>query len=468
MDELDICYLTAIALRERYRRRELSPVEVTEAVLDRIVRHDPELKAFVTVTPEEAMRAAQAAEQAYATGGAGRLAGIPISIKDLTPTKEIRTTLGSLIYQDWVPDGDAPFVERVRAAGAVLLGKTNTPEFGWKADSTSRVIGSTQNPWLRGRTAGGSSGGAAAAVAAGLGPLAQGSDGGGSIRIPAAFCGIFGLKPTAGTIAFYPPSRAEPLSHMGPMARTVRDAALLLTVTAGIDYRDRQTFPSTDDYLAACEGSIAGLRIAWVENLGHVRIDPEVLAITRAAAARFSELGCQVEEARPTFPDPTDAVDTILAVSQAGAHRDDFDQVRELIDPGRLPLIECGFRWSALELLAAHQHRHACYLAVQEFLQKYDLLLTPVVPVSAFPAGQHHPEVSGGEPVRTYLSWLPQTSMFNLTGNPAASLPCGFDRLGLPVGLQVIGRWRDDATLLRACAAFEELAPWSAYRPPLD
>ncbi len=236
----DIWYLSALELRERYRRRDLSPVEVTEAVLRRIETLNPRFTAFITVTPELAIEQARSAERAYVPGGApGPLAGLPISIKDLTPTKGIRTTRGSLIDPGWVPDEDPPFVERVYAAGAVMLGKTNTPEFGWKADSGNRLVGPTHNPWAHGKTAGGSSGGAAAAVALGMGPLAPGSDGGGSIRIPASFCGIFGHKPSFGLVPLYPASPFGDLSHIGPMTRTVRDAALLLNVTAGGDPRLR-------------------------------------------------------------------------------------------------------------------------------------------------------------------------------------------------------------------------------------
>lgn len=463
----ELCFLSAIELRERYRRRELSPVEVTQAVLSRIERLNPRLTAFITVTPELALAQARAAEAAYAPGNTpGPLAGIPISIKDLTPTKGIRTTRGSLLYADWIPDEDPPFVERVYAAGAVMIGKTNTPEFGWKGDSGNRLVGPTHNPWRHGRTAGGSSGGAGAAVAAGLGPLAQGSDGAGSIRIPSSFCGIFGLKPSFGLVPQYPASVMGDLSHLGPMTRTVRDAALLLMVTAGADARDRLSWSSGIDYLAALDTvNLRGLRVAWSADLGYAPVEPVVRDTAAAAARRFAELGCQVEEAHPGLPDPWDIVDLIWASSSAGQHRDNLDQVRDRLDPGRLTVIERGLTIRGVDLAEARIRREDYYQGVRRFMERYDLLLTPTLPCTAFPAGADHPETIAGRPV-SYLSWTPFTYPFNLTGQPAATVPCGFDADGLPIGLQIVGRWHEDVTVLAAAAAFEAIAPWAHLRPP--
>jgi aspartyl-tRNA(Asn)/glutamyl-tRNA(Gln) amidotransferase subunit A len=467
VDATELCYLSALELRERYIRRELSPVEVTGVVLERIGALNPMLNAFLTVTVELALDDARQAEQAYRSGNEpGALCGIPISIKDLTPTKGIRTTYGSLLFADNIPDEEGPFVERVYASGAVMLGKTNTPEFGWKGDSGNRLIGATQNPWQPGQTAGGSSGGAAAAVATGMGPLAQGSDGAGSIRIPAGFCGIFGLKPSFGLVPYYPPSSVEALSHLGPMTRTVRDAALLMNVTAGYDPRDRNSYADDTDFLAACEGGIAGLRVAWSPDLGFAAVDPEVRALTERAAARLEELGAHVEEASPTMDDPWDIINTFWLAAQAGRHRADFDEVRNLLDPGRIPLIERGLTLPAVELYDAYVRRTAYYHAMQRFMEQYDLLVTPQLPVTAFEAGRSHPDEIAGRPL-SYLSWTAFTYPFNLTGHPAATVPCGFAGNGLPVALQFVGRWRDDATVLRAAAAYEELAPWSQHRPPV-
>jgi len=464
--ESELCFLSALELRERYQRRDLSPVEVTEAVLRRIDRLNPRLTAFITVTPEVALTQARVAERAYANGEAGPLAGIPISIKDLTPTQGIRTTRGSLLDCDWIPTEDAPFVERVRSAGAVMLGKTNTPEYGWKGDSGNRLVGPTHNPWKHGRTAGGSSGGAGAAVAAGLGPLAQGSDGAGSIRIPSSFCGIFGLKPSFGLVPQYPPSVMGDLSHMGPMTRTVRDAALLLNVTAGADSRDRLSWSSGIDYLTALEGvDLRGLRVAWSPDLGYAAVEPDVRDTAAAAARRFEELGCVVEEANPGLPDPWEYVDVIWASAFAGQHRDNLDQVRDLLDPGRLQVIERGMQMRAADLASARIRREVYVNGMRRFMERYDLLLTPTLPCTAFPAGDDYPRTIAGKPM-TYLGWTAFTYPFNLTGQPAATVPCGFDGEGLPIGLQIVGRWHDDVTVLAAAAAFEAIAPWAHARPP--
>ena len=469
MDATNLCYLSVMELRALYQKRDVSPVEVTEAVLSRIERINPSVNAFITVTSELARKQARSAEQAYTKGEAiPPLAGIPASLKDLTATKGIRTTRGSLLYKDWVPDFDAPIVERLYAAGIVMLGKTNTPELGWKGDSGNRIVGPTHNPWKHGRTAGGSSGGAAAAVAAGLGGLSQGTDGAGSIRIPAAFCGVYGLKPSWGLIPQYPASPVELFSHAGPITRTVRDAALMLTVMAGADPRDRLSLPSEIDFLEAMEGSISGLRVAWSPDLGYAPIDPEVREITTTAAARFSELGCHVEEVQPGIPDPwNDIVNMIWASAFAGIYQHDLDKVRDLLTPGLVEVIEQGKQFSAAELAKAYTLRNDYYHSWRAFMQDYDLLLTPTLPVTAFAAGEDHPGEISGQPT-SYLGWTAFTYPFDITGQPAATVPCGLASDGLPVGLHIIGRWRDDITVLRASAAFEELSPWAGKRPLLD
>jgi aspartyl-tRNA(Asn)/glutamyl-tRNA(Gln) amidotransferase subunit A len=471
VSQSDICFMSALELRERFRRRDLSPIEVTGAILERIGRLNPRLNAYLTVTVERALEDARRAERAYdgGNGEPGPLCGIPISIKDLTPTKGIRTTMGSLLYANNVPEEEGPFVERVYAAGAVMLGKTNTPEFGWKGDSGNRLIGPTHNPWQYGRTAGGSSGGAAAAVAAGLGPLAQGSDGAGSIRIPAGFCGIFGFKPTLGLVAYYPPSAVEVLSHLGPMTRTVRDAALLLNVVGRPDPRDRNSYPCDTDFLSACDGGVAGLRVAWSPDLGYAAVDSEMRELTARAVARLSDVGCQVDEVNPGIPDPwQEILDPIWLASQASRHKDDFEQVRDQIDPGRIPLVERGRKLTAIELQSALVKRTENYHRWRRFFEdgNWDLLVTPQLPVTAFPAGDNQPAAIDGREV-TYLSWTAFTYPFNITGQPAATVPCGFASDGLPVCLQFVGRWRDDATVLRASAAFEAAFPWADRRPPV-
>ena len=469
MTSTDLCYLSALQLRDLYQKGEVSPVEVTEAILRRMDELNPTLNAFITTTPELALKGARIAEQAYQTGESPPpLAGIPTSIKDLVSMTGVRTTRGSLLYKDWVPDYDAPIIERLHEAGAVMLGKTNLPELGWKGDSTNRIIGSTHNPWKLGRTAGGSSGGGTAAVAAGLGPLAQGSDGAGSIRIPSSFCGIYGLKPSWGLIPQYPASAVELFSHLGPMTRTVADSALMLNIMAGADPRDRLSFPTETDYLASLEGGIAGLRVAWSPDLGYALIDPEVRDIVAKAALRFEELGCHVEEAHPDLEDPWESiVHVIWASAFAGLHLHDLDAVRDQIDPGLVRVIEQGLQLSGAEVAIAYARRNDYYHAWRQFMERYDLLLTPTLPVTAFTTGDDYPGEIDGQPT-TYLSWTAFTYPFNITGQPAATVPCGFASDGLPVGLQIVGRWRDDVTVLRASAAFEALAPWADQRPPLS
>ncbi len=463
MDE-SVAYLSASELIERYRGRELSPVEVARAAFERIERLNPALKAFTETTPELGLAQAAAAERAYAEGTAGALAGAPVSIKDLTPTRGIRTARGSLVDPEWVPEFDAPVVERVYAAGAVMLGKTNTPELGWKGDSGNRVFGPSYNPWDVARTPGGSSGGAAAAVAAGLGPLAQGSDGAGSIRIPAAFCGIFGHKPSFGLVPQFPPSAVGDLSHLGPMTRTVRDAALMLNAIAGADARDRLSWSSGVDYVEGLDAGIDGLRVAWSATLGYAEVAPDVLESTEQAAMAFRELGCEVVTVDPGLADPAPILDVMWSAAMAGYFAGRLDEVRDRIDKGLLGVIERTGAISGADLAQAMQGRNAYYTGMREFMGGYDLLLTPTMPDTAFTAGLDEPD--GWErSTLAPLDWTPFTFPFNLTGQPAATVPCGFDGDGLPIGLQIVGRWREDRTVLRAAAAFEAAAPWVGAVP---
>jgi aspartyl-tRNA(Asn)/glutamyl-tRNA(Gln) amidotransferase subunit A len=462
-----LVYASASELIERYRRRELSPVEVTTAVLERIDRINPTLNAFVTVTHDLALRNARDAERAYARGEAGALAGVPVSIKDLTPTKGIRTARGSLLSADWVPEEDAPIVERLYAAGAVMLGKTNTPELGWKGDSGNRVFGPTFNPWNREKTAGGSSGGAAAAVASGLGPLAQGSDGAGSIRIPAAFCGIFGFKQSFGLVPQYPPSAVGDLSHLGPMTRTVADAARMLNAIAGEDSRDRLSWSSGIDYLDRLERGVTGLRIAWSPTLGYAEVAPDVAEPVERAAMVFSDLGAEIVRADPELPSPKWIIDVLWSTAMAGYFAGRLDEVGPLLDPGLLQVVRESASITGTDVGQAMQRRNAYYTGMRQFMEGFDLLLTPTMPITAFRAGDDAPEEVAREGVAP-LDWTPFTYPFNLTGQPSATVPCGVDGQGMPVGLQIVGRWRDDPTVLRAAAAYEVARPWREHVPRVE
>lgn len=398
----------------------------------------------------------------------GPLHGIPLSVKDLMTTKGVRTARGSKLYEHYVPDEDAPSVMRARAAGAVILGKTNTPEFGWKGDSDNPVFGPTYNPWDQSKTAGGSSGGAAAAIAAGLGPLAIGSDGAGSIRIPASFCGIVGLKAQLWRVAAYPSSATETISHTGPMTRTVRDTALLLGAMAGPDERDRLSLPDSGvDYLAACEGGVGGVRAAWSPDLGFAAVDPEVAEIAAGAARRFASLGCEFDEVNPGFDDPIDA-ELVIFYAGVGANIMDLSpERRAVVDPGLLRAIDEEMTGkTAFDYARAIVARQAFYDQVRRFFDRYELLLTPSIAVPAFPVGSEGPFSVNGRAVKRF-GYTPFTYPFNLTGHPALTVPAGFTKGGLPVGLQIVGRRYGEATVLRAGAAFEDAFPWTAQRPAL-
>jgi aspartyl-tRNA(Asn)/glutamyl-tRNA(Gln) amidotransferase subunit A len=461
--ENEIAFMSALELKAAYERRELSPVDVTEELLERIEERDGPVGAFVLRSDEVARDQAKRAELAYREGRPRALEGVPVSIKDLAPTRGIRTMRGSRLYENWVPDFDAPVVERLRDAGSVFLGKTNTPEFGWKGDSGSRVGPPTRNPFDLSRTAGGSSGGAAAAVATGLGPLAQGGDGGGSIRIPASFCGVFGLKPTFGTVPAYPASAVEQLNHMGPLSRTVRDAALFLDVTAGTDVRDRTSFPKrVESFVAACEGDVRGLRIAWSEGLSGGSPEPDVRDIALAAARVFEDFGCVVEEADPDLPDVNKPIGDLFCGGYAGMLAAGWDEVKDELDQGLRAAVEHGMTLSGAEVAAAHMARLDVYDRMRRFFERYDLLLCPTVSVPPFTAGDDHPETINGVPQESY-SWLWFTATFNLSGNPAATVPAGLNEAGLPIGLQIVGPLHADALVMRAAACFEAARPWVGH-----
>jgi aspartyl-tRNA(Asn)/glutamyl-tRNA(Gln) amidotransferase subunit A len=461
--------MPATELAAAIRRRKVSPVEAVEAVLARIERLNPVLNAFCTVTAEAARREARAAERALMRRGArpGPLHGVPFSVKDLVITKGVRTTWGTRLYADHVPEEDAPVVERLRAAGGVLVGKTNTPMFGWIGATHNLLFGPTRSPWNPDRTPGGSSGGAGAAVAAGMGPLAVGTDGGGSIRIPASFSGIFGLKPSYGRVPTYPFSAAWSLSHAGPMTRTVADAALMLNVIAGPDERDQYSLPPPGvDYVKALGGSLRGLRVAWSPTLGFARaVDPEVAAASEKAARGFKAFGCRVEAIDPKLPDPSQAWNALFCGGIATRLAPYLPDRRADIDPGLVEIIDEALRWPPGKYVQAWFDRLAFWEPVRRLFARYDLLLTPTVACPPFKVGLDNPPEIAGTPIDAY-GWIPFTFPFNMTGQPAASVPCGFTRDGLPIGLQIVGRRFDDATVLRAARAFEEAHPWADRRPP--
>jgi aspartyl-tRNA(Asn)/glutamyl-tRNA(Gln) amidotransferase subunit A len=468
MNTTDLCYTPATRLAEMIRTKALSPVELTQAVLDRIARLNPKINAFCTLLADQAMDAARAAEAAVAKGGArGALHGVPFSIKDLAMTKGVRTMGGSFIYEHRVPDIDAPFVRRLKAAGGIFLGKTTTPEFGWKGLGDSPVTGVTRNPWNLAMTTGGSSAGAGAATAAGLGPLNQGSDGAGSIRIPSAFCGIFGHKPSYGRVSQSPVSNADYTTHNGPMTRTVADAALMLSVMAGPDPLDKTALDAPPaDYVGLLGKGVKRLRVAWSPDLDGLRVDPEVAELAQQGARVFEELGAKVEQVKCNFMDTHEMIRVMWAAHEAGIYGEHLPRWRDKMDPGLVACIADGYRVTMEQYIQWRGRKLAFCDSVWPLFETYDLLLTPSLSVAAFPVNRLNPE-HWPQHVWDWLPWASFSYPFNFTGQPASTVPCGFTPAGLPVGLQIVGRLRDDLTVLQASAAFEAARPWAARRPAL-
>jgi aspartyl-tRNA(Asn)/glutamyl-tRNA(Gln) amidotransferase subunit A len=471
----EICRMDAVTLAAHLRSKDLSPVEVIEAVLSRMERLEPQLHAFCTPTPDLARAEAKRVEAEIMAGGpVGPLAGVPVSQKDLILTKGVRTASGSLAYKDFVPDEDDLVVERIRDAGAIMIGKTNVPEFGYSPTGHNPVFETTRNPWNLMLTPGGSSAGAAVAVATGVGPIAIGSDGGGSVRIPASFCGLYGFKGSMGRIPLYPGARDErypgvsgweSLEHIGPITRTVADAALMMSVAAGPDMRDRHSLPKANfDWMECLRGDLRGLRVAYSADWGYAAVDPEVRRLVAEAVKIFErELGCVIEEANPGWSDPLDA---FLAIMMAES---DLKGMREmarkipmsghLVDALMIP-------WTAEDFTNANMTRKSLVRTMAQFMSRYELLLTLTLAVPPFAIHMQGPKKLNGRYVRP-AQFLAFTFPINLTGQPAATVPAGWTAEGLPVGLQIVGRHLDDPMVIRASAAFEAAASWRDKWPPI-
>jgi aspartyl-tRNA(Asn)/glutamyl-tRNA(Gln) amidotransferase subunit A len=457
--------LTAEDLLGRFRHGELSPVEATQACLEAIERRERELHAFCLTDAERALDAARTSEERWMAGEPlGLLDGVPVGVKDVFLTAEWPTLRGFPAAPPGAPPADdAPVVAALRRHGAVMLGKTTTPQLGWKAVTDGPEAPPTCNPWDPSRTAGGSSGGSAAALAAGMAPLALGTDGGGSIRIPAAFCGVVGLKPTFARVPQWPPSPFGLLSHAGPMARTVGDAALLLDVLVEPDPREWAALPPpAARYADAPEHGLDGLRVAFSADLGYAPVEPEIAAAVSKAASALAELGAEVEPADPPFADPRDAFDVLWGAGAAAAVAALAPELRERLDPGLAALVERARGLSAAALLEAEGHRMRLGAAMGEFHSDWDLLVTPALPIPAFAAGR---EVPDGWPDPRWPGWTPFTYPFNLTQQPAISVPCGFTAEGLPIGLQIVGPRHGEALVLRAARAYEAARPQPTLAP---
>ena len=460
MTPTDLADCTAAQLLALYRSGQASPVEATRAVLARIALHNPQLLAFVHVAHDEALASAKASEARWQQGApCGGLDGVPASIKDLILTRGWPTLRGSRTVdaaQPW--DVDAPVTARLREAGAVLLGKTATPEFGCKGETNSPRSGITRNPWDPSKTPGGSSGGTAAAVASGMGPISVGTDGAGSVRIPAAFCGNFGLKPSFGRVPAYPLSPFGTVAHLGPHTMSVHDAALMMNAMAQPDARDWTSLPADGrDYTVGLEDGIRGLRIAWSPTLGYAKnVDPEVAAACASAALRLSELGAHVEAMDPGIEDPLEITCGLWFLGAWTLWNTLSAEQQAVADPDFAAEAQLGSKSSALEINRLNMRRGALGTHLRQFMQRWDLLVTPTVSIPAFDA---RPAGHTALDPQIMLGWTPFSYPFNLSQQPACSIPCGLTKAGLPIGLQFVGPMFGDALVLRAARAFESLMP---------
>ncbi|MBT3556409.1 MAG: amidase [Rhodospirillales bacterium] len=456
----DLAMLSATELTRLYASKEISPVDVAKACLGRISAHDHAVNAFCLVDEETTLKSATESESRWARGEpCGQVDGIPTTIKDLQLTKGWPTLRGS---KSTNPDGpwdeDSPAVARLKENGAVLLGKTTTPEFGWKGVTDNPLTGITRNPWNTGRTPGGSSGGAAVAAALGMGALHIGTDGGGSIRIPASFTGIFGHKPSFGRVPAAPLSPFGTVSHIGPMTRTVADSALMLNVLAEPDARDWFSLPYDNaDYLDGLGDGIKGMKIAYSPTLGYAEVDADVARAVDEAVQVFSDLGAHVEAVDPGFDDPYEIFEAHWYAGAANLLRDFTDEQLAMIDPGLREIAEDGLKYSLMDYMAAVNARGQLGQHMRLFHEKWDLLITPTLATSAFEAGK---EIRDGVDKKRWMEWTPFSIPFNLTQQPACSVPCGFSDDGMPVGLHIVGPMHDDRMVLRAAAAFEAVRPF--------
>lgn len=452
-------YMSAMQMRSLIAAKKISPVEVTKRALEKAEATQSSLNAFYRILPEQALAAAQTAEDAVMKGAPlGALHGIPFSAKDLMAVKDVGYASGSRAMESNVAAVDAPAVERAKAAGAVLIGKTTTSEFGCKPVGDSPLTGITRNPWNLDKTPGGSSAGAAASVAAGITPFALGTDGGGSIRIPAAFTGLAGIKGQFGRVPVWPTSATPTLAHVGPLARSVQDAALLFSAIAGLDRRDPFSVAGpVPDVLGASLASVTDLRIAYSPTLGYARPDPEVVKLTDKAAATFEQLGCTVDHVESIFE--TDPADIWTAEFYAGVGirlRSFMENQRDLLDPAVADVLEPALSQDMRDYYTKVFARYALRDKINAFFERYDILISPVIPVTSLDVGKNIPE---GLSDRNLVSWVYYTYPFNLTGQPAASVCAGVAPDGMPVGLQIVGRSFCEGDVVRAAAAFERSQP---------
>ena len=468
--DTNLCYLPAREQKRLLEERQVSALELLEAQLAQIERVNPTVNAIVTLTEERARESARASDARRARGErTGVLDGLTVGVKDLFLTRGVRTTFASPIYADLVPDTDHLIVEREKAAGAVMVGKTNTPEFGAGAQTFNAVFGTTLNPYDPARTCGGSSGGSAVALACGMTALADGSDFGGSLRAPAAWCNVAGLRPSPGRVPSHPTKLPwNTLSVHGPMARTVGDLALFLSAISGPDGRAPLSIEQPASlFEAPLERDLAGTRIAWSPDLGYLPVDAEVAAVCAAAVPVLEGLGCVVEQAAPDFRGASEVFKTLRAAKFAVERHDEIQAHRDLIKRTVIGNAEAGFRQSGLEVSQAEARRAELWHRVREFMDTHEFMVTPVNPVPPFPADQETVTEIGGVKMDTYVDWGALRHVISLLGLPSLSVPCGFTASGLPVGLQITGRHHQDFAVLQLGHAFEAATGHWRRRPPL-
>jgi amidase len=462
---MDIPFTPARKLARLIHSRKLSAAEVMRAFIERIERVNPQVNAIVTFLPEQALKEAKALDRRK--GAKPPLAGLPIAYKDLVATKGIRTTLGSLVYKDNVPKEDALLVERLKAAGAITLGKTNTPEFGAGSNTFNRVFGATRNPFDPMKTAGGSSGGAAAAVACGMLPFADGSDLAASLRNPGNYCNVVGFRPTPGRVPSYPAANAwDTQPVIGPIARTVADAAFLLSAMAGPDRRAPVSIAEPGSTFAKpLKRSFKKVRVAWTKDFGGLPVEPEVTAVLEAQRKVFTSLGCVVEEACPDFSGATEAFETLRAMSFAMRFAPLLKTHRSELKDTVIWNIEQGLALDGAKIARAETLRTGLYQRLRAFLEKHEFLLGPVNQLPPFPVDTEYPTEIAGVKMTNYLDWMKSCYYITITSHPAISVPAGFTTDGLPVGLQIVGRYRDDFGVLQLAHAFERETQVFATRP---
>jgi amidase len=462
--------MTASEMADRLRRKELSAREVLAAHLAQIERVNPRVNAIVTLVPERAMVQAAEADERLARGETiGPLHGLPVAHKDLQDTRGIRTTYGSPIYADHVPSEDTLLVERFKRAGTIMLGKTNTPEFGAGSQTFNPVFGATRNPYDLSKTCGGSSGGAAVALACGMMPIADGSDMGGSLRNPASFCNVVGLRPSPGRVPSWPKELGwSPLSVDGPMARTVADVALILSAIAGPDARAPISILEPGGLFARpLDRDFNGVRVAWAAALGDVPFDPRVRAVVDAQRATFEALGCTVEDAAPDLSDADDIFQALRAWSFEVMLGDEWRRHRDQLKDTIVWNIEAGMKLTGVELGRAEVKRTALYHRARLFMQTYEFFVLPTVQVPPFDVDQPYVTEIDGVPMTTYIDWMKSCYAITTIGHPAISVPCGFTADGLPVGLQIVGRHQDDWGVLQLAHAFEQATCIWRRRPAI-